>query len=61
MRQKISPAVAVILILVTIAVLGLVGMKVMDSSTKEQKVIVQPADPKQTKPAEKLNLEGSGT
>jgi len=61
MRQKINPVVAVIVVIVSIVVLGLVGMKVMDNATREKKVIVLPADPNQTKPDPKLNVDSSGT
>jgi len=61
MRRKINPVVAVIVVIASIVVLGLVGMKVMDNATREKKVIVLPADPNQTKPAEKLHVDSSGT
>lgn len=63
MRKKINPVVAVILVIASIVVLGLVGMKVMESSTHEKKVIVLPADPNDSryKPDPKLNLNNSGT
>lgn len=62
MRKQISPAVAVILVIVAIVLIGALGMKVMQSN-HEAKVIVQPADPNNSlyKPDPKLNVDSSGT
>jgi hypothetical protein len=64
MRKQINPMVAVIVVIASILVLGLVGMKVMDSMHHEAKVIVQPADPNDPrfKTADpNLKVDNSGT
>lgn len=61
MRKKISPVVAIVLVLVALVGVGLFGMMVMKNASHEDKIIVQPGDPKQTKPDPKVGVDSSGT
>ena len=53
--------VAIVAVVAVLVGIGLFGMMVLNNATKESKMVVQPADPKQTQPDPELGVGTSGT